>query len=223
VQLWEVRFDDTYDITYDARNELSLWTVRFEVSRELSRRLTLTAGFHGGELENSRSETSLGETEDPMFTYFFDLPDRLETEAKARMDATVIGPSVGIRFDSTPGKRWSLSLAGTQSFLFTRSKHEADVYDLESYGEFDSVFFMPMEVVNTLETELSTSSLVPVSELRATASYGLGDHVAIGATALVSIWFDAPRALRFSFRTGWDEPKETLSFVNVGPFVKVTF
>jgi hypothetical protein len=200
------------DVT--AEDQLSVWAARVLLLRALSKSLTLGVGFHAAELENRRKETlELSEISDF-------LP---QAGAVVVMDSNnsgvLVGPSVDVRGSAKIGERVRVRFTGAQSVLFATLEQQAKWRSTITYG---SDYFSDSTEVLTLAS--STRVAIPVTDARAILSFDLGGHVSVGVFGLLSIWFDAPLALRFSYATdGWDEASSTLVFASAGPMVTIRF
>jgi hypothetical protein len=63
-----------------------------------------------------------------------------------------------------------------------------------------------------------------MTDFRASLTFDLGDHFSLGVLGLLSVWFDAPLAHRFSQATdGWNAVRSTLVFASIGPKLTVRF
>ena len=124
-----------------------------------------------------------------------------------------MGPSVALRGSSALGNAAGVGYSFSQSVLFTSMNHAAEWARRN-----------PFQTDIDVRTAISSRAAVPVTDLRGTLSFDLGEHVSIGALGFVSIWYSVPSALELSLPfEKWEEPQRTIVFASIGPFVTVRF
>ena len=210
VQVWNAWHGEYAGATsYAAENDLSVRSIRVDLTRALTRTASLTAGLHVAEYKNSRGENVLEVGPVPL--------DFLEVteEAESAVKGWLYGPSVGLRGSARFGKSAWVAFSFSQSVLFGELDHEA--------SWIGSVNF-PMMPTIAVDTALTSRVAVPVTDLRLDLTFDIGDHVSVGGFAFVSAWVDVPMARVFSMPLEqFDAPKSTLVFASFGPVVKVRF
>lgn len=217
VRLWGAwHGEDDEEASFGARNSLSIHGGRVDLTRFLSSALSLTVGMHLAKFENERDEhvqlasdfMLSGPTGRPIFV-------SLEETKKgvSRADGWLVGPSVGLRGSAILGSVTRVGYSFSQSVLFTELDHQA-------HWELTPAVPDDIEV----ETTMSSRASVPVTDLRGSLSFDLGGHFSIGVQAFISLWYDVPTSLEFSIPLEeWREPRRSLVFAAVGPFVTVRF
>jgi hypothetical protein len=205
---------EEWELDLRAENELSAWAMRVVLLRALSKSLTLGVGLHTGKLENRRNETL--EFVRPLFDHETAI---VETESKSI--GTLVGPSVDLRGSAKIGGRTRVRFTAAQSVLFATFENQASWQSTVTYSED---FFGSMNRIEHLTSDNSTRVAIPVTDARAILSFDLGSHLSVGVLGLLSVWFDAPLAFRFSqLGNGWDAASSTLVFASLGPVVTVRF
>jgi hypothetical protein len=204
---WNGEFDDA--TSYDARNDLTLRSIRLDLTRAVARNLTLTAGLHVAQYENSRAENvqvenSLG---------FFSVKEARESES--RVKGWLYGPCIGLRGSAHFGGSTRVGFSIAQSVLFG---------ELDQEAVWRRSTDIPLVPVVAVDAPLTSRAAVPVTDLRLDLTFDLGDHLSLGGFAFVSAWLNAPLARGFSFPLEqWDAPTSTLVFASFGPMVKFRF
>jgi hypothetical protein len=208
---------DTYErwtLNLQAENELSVLAARVLLLRALSKSLTLGVGVQAAELENRRKETL-----DLSERFFFLARREAVVETDSDTSGVLVGPSVDLRGSARIGERVRVRFTGAQSVLFATFEQQAG---WQSTITYDRDFLS--DSVENLTLPSSPRVAIPVTDARAILSFDLGGHVSVGVFGLLSVWFDAPLALRFSQATGgWDEARSTLVFASAGPMVTIRF
>ena len=122
---------------------------------------------------------------------------------------------VALRGGSSLGSSARVALCLAHSLLFTDLNYEASWTDEVS---------PPFDPVIVLDASVSSRAAVPVSDVRGSLTFDIGEHVSVGVFALVSVWYDLPLAREFFGPLAkWTEPRSTLVFASVGLIVKVRF
>ncbi|HSF19680.1 MAG TPA: hypothetical protein VLK65_29435 [Vicinamibacteria bacterium] len=215
VQLFDVWYGEEADETsFEASNNLMVWSFRLDVTRRIARTLSVRVGLHVAELENERTDQVLVSSAFPFFDLFGENL-RFETTARARIDGQLLGPSVGVGGTALIGEFVRLGYSVSQSVLFRDLSHEADV---------EQTINLPFLPAVTFDTMRSRRASIPVTDLRVSFSFDIGSHLSIGLLGFASVWHDTPTALELSIPfEQWEEVDRTLVFGSVGPMVTVRF
>jgi hypothetical protein len=220
VHMWEAWFGEDNDRTrYDARNDLSLYSIRVDLTRALARNVLLTVGAHVAKVENQRVENVQIEDRITFPDFFFvrgsSMTVERTAEGRSRVRGWLIGPSVGLRGTGFTGSLVEVGYAFAQSLLFTDLDHEASWTGRTS---------IPREPLVRFDTALTTRAAVPVTDLRGALTANLGSHVSFGVFGFLSVWYDVPMARELSvLLEQWTEPRRTLVVASFGPIVKLRF
>jgi hypothetical protein len=210
VQLWDYwhgEFDDA--TSYAAQNDLSLRSLRVDLTRTVARNLSFTIGLHVAKYENTRAEEVTTEN------FFGPISIEETLDAPSLVEGWLYGPSVGLRGSADLGQSAHIGFSLSQSVLFTELDHE------DSWERLSTLPSMPVIAV---EAVLSSRAAVPVTDVRGDLMFDLGDHVSVGGFMLLSVWYDLPMARGFSMPLEqWEAPKSTLVFASFGPMVRIRF
>jgi hypothetical protein len=202
---------EPFELDLRAANNLSAWTVRVALTRALSNTLILGVGLCAGEFENRQNEE----------LDLFSQPLRAVLETESKSTGTLVGPSVDLRGSASLGRKTRVRFLAAQSILLSTLDNEA-VW--ESSSTILGAIFEPTGSVRSLTLDSSTRVAIPVTDARAILTFDLGRYSSIGVLGLLSVWFDAPLALQFSWATeGWSPARSTLVFASVGPMLTVRF
>jgi hypothetical protein len=199
-----------HTIQYAAKNDLSVRSLRVDLTRSVAQGLMLTVGFHAAHYKNSRSER----VEEHLLIFQETFEETIEVQS--RVDGWLYGPSVGLRGSSALGRSTQMGFSLLQSVLFAELDHEASLTGTSTVPFFESTI--------VADSALPSRVAVPVTDVRGDLTVDLGEHVSIGAFALLSVWWDVATARAFSAPLGnWEQPKSTLVFASFGPVVRVGF
>ena len=215
IRFWDAWQGDFADTTsYSAENDLSLRSIRVDLTRAFSRNVSLAVGLHAAKYEGSRGENLHEEVGFPFELLFFDEIE-VTQDTQSHIQGWLYGPSIGFHGSASLGKAARLGYSVSQSLLFGELDQEA------SWSGRTNFLLLPDAGVETATAERTA---VPVTDLRLDLTFDLGDHVSIGGFALVSAWVDVPMAPEYSAHLGqWEAPRSTLVFASFGPVVKVRF
>jgi hypothetical protein len=208
VRIWsEWRGDFDRETSYTARNDLSLFSGRVELTHTLNSDVLLSLGLQMAKFENERAESinvSAPGVHDEMTGF-------------SHIEGWLVGPAFGLQGTASPTSSTALGVSFSQAFLFA---------DLENDATWDWVqsFRGEEEPPIHIDTLLPSSVVVPVSEAHVSFQIALGDSVSLGAIFFLSAWYDMPTAREFSYPLErWEERNRTLVFATVGPVVTVRF
>jgi hypothetical protein len=209
VRMWSVwRGDFDRETSYTAQNHLSLVSGRIDLTHTLTEDVLLSLGLQIAKFENERLESIL--VSEP------GVHD--EMTGLSHIDGWLVGPVFGLQGTASPSSSTTLGFSFSQAFLFADLENEATWDWVQSWR------WVPFSDEVHIDTLLSSSIAVPVTEARASFQFALGERISVGAIFFLSTWHGMPTAREFSFPLErWEERKRTLVFASVGPLVTVRF
>lgn len=209
LEIWDGWLSRSAEVRYGAANDLTIRSIRVDLTRNLGREWTVAVGFHAAELENTRAEN----VERDLSLPFVAAQELLE--ARSRVTGWLYGPSVGLRGSLSLGEVSRLDLSLAQSVLFSGLDQEASWSGTSTLS-----YATDLDVDSTF----SSRAALPVTDVRAGLTFDLTGNVSLGAFALLSVWHEVPLAPAFSIaRVKWEQPRSTLVFASAGPVVRIGF